>query len=146
MMDVVKRSDTAAAVLERFIEAEVAYFAGRIGTFPAEEFLWPDFVLHEPESMPYGGAWHGHDGFRRFLEVMTRTWSTMGPKEPPELVEQGGIVVVLATLHARARATGELVESPVSQVVRVREGRLAEARMFYWDTEAINKAFGHDRT
>lgn len=130
-----------SAVLDRFIAAEVAYFAGEIDDFPAEQFLTPDFVLHEPESMPYGGAWHGPDGFRRFLEVMNATWSEMGPTDTPELVEHGDTVVVLATLRARPRATGKTVHPPVSQIVRVRDGRLSEARMFYWDTAALNSVF-----
>ena len=131
------------AVLERFIAAEVRYFeAGGAADFPAEEFLHPDFVLYEPESMPYGGEWHGPDGFRNFLKVMAETWSAMGPKTPPELIEYQDTVVVMTTLEARCRATGQVVTPPVCQVVRVHEGLLAQARMFYWDTVAINQALG----
>lgn len=129
-------------VLKRFIQAEAEYFAGEYDEFPAEHYLDPGFVLYEPESMPYGGTWHGHDGFRRFLQAMDRTWSRMGPIEPPDLVEHGHTVVVLATLDARCRDTGHVVQPPVCQVVRVRDGRLLEARMFYWDTQEINTALG----
>jgi ketosteroid isomerase-like protein len=132
------------AVLERFIQAEVEYFAAENAEFPAEEHLDPEFVLYEPESMPYGGEWHGREGFKRFLGVMSRTWSEMGPLNPPELIEQGDTVVVLATLNARARATDRVVQPPVCQVVRVRDGLLVEARMFYWDTATINDALGHE--
>ncbi|MQA08716.1 MAG: nuclear transport factor 2 family protein [Pseudonocardiaceae bacterium] len=128
------------AVLERFIQAEVEYFAAEDADFPAEEHLDPEFVLYEPESMPYGGEWHGRDGFRRFLKVMDQTWSQMGPLNPPALIEHGDTVVVLATLDARARGTERVIQPPVCQVVRVRNGLLLEARMFYWDTAAINNA------
>lgn len=127
-------------ILTRFIQAEVEYFQGEHAEFPAEQHLDPEFVLHEPESMPYGGRWHGHDGFQRFLQVMDRTWSQMGPIDPPELIEHGDTVVVLATLDARCRDTGRMVRPPVCQVVRVRDGKLLEARMFYWDTQEINAA------
>ncbi|WP_404829409.1 nuclear transport factor 2 family protein [Streptomyces albicerus] len=119
------------------------YFeAGGTADFPAEAFLHPKFVLDEPESMPYGGEWHGPDGFRKFLKVMTETWSAMGPKTAPELIEFEDTVVVVTTLEARSRATGQVVNPPVCQVVRVREGLLTEVRMFYWDTVAINQALG----
>lgn len=139
-----RSTERPAALLGRFVEAEVDYFAGHIDSFPAEEFLHPDFVLHEPESLPYGGRWHGRDGFRSFLRVMAKTWRTMGPKEPPVLVEQGDTVVVLATLRAETRATGRLVEPPVAQVVRVHDGYLTEARMFYWDTLTLTEAMGFE--
>lgn len=138
-----REAQSAVAVLEQFIQAEVDYFNATDAEFPAEEHLDPEFVLYEPESMPYGGEWHGHEGFRRFLEVMDRTWSKMGPLSPPELIEQGDTVIVLATLDARARATDRVVQPPVCQVVRVRDGRLLEARMFYWDTARINEALGN---
>lgn len=130
-------------LLERFIEAEVRYFRSQDQEFPAEEFLEPDFVLHEPESMPYGGAWRGRDGFTRFLRVMVDTWSVMGPKDSPELIEHEDTIVVLGVLDARARVTGETVQTPFCQIVRTRENKIAEIRMFYWDTHAITKALGH---
>lgn len=136
--DAVSMSPTE--ILERFVAAEVDYFASGDDEFPAEELLDPEFVLFEPESMPYGGEWHGPDGFRRFLRVMDETWSTMGPQGPLTLIEHGDTVVVLATLHAITRATQRLVQPPVCQIVRVRDGRLLEARMFYWDTAAITRA------
>jgi ketosteroid isomerase-like protein len=132
-----------SSLLERFIEAEVRYFRSQEEEFPAEEYLDPDFVLHEPESMPYGGAWRGRDGFRRFLRVMVDTWSVMGPKDSPELIVHEDIIVVLGVLDARARVTGEAVQTPFCQILRLRENKIADIRMFYWDTQAINLALGH---
>ncbi|MFC6882305.1 MULTISPECIES: nuclear transport factor 2 family protein [Actinomadura] len=134
-----------SAALDRWVEAEVRYFAsGGADVPPFEEMLDPDFVLVEPASLPYGGEWRGPDGFLRFLETMNRVWSRMGPKDPPVHVEQGDTIVLLATLDAVGRATGRAIEVPVAQVVRFRAGLLLEARMFYFDTVAVNEALGHD--
>lgn len=138
-----QQTESPVAALERFIQAEVDYFNAEDAEFPAEEHLDPEFVLYEPESMPYGGEWHGPDGFRSFLKVMDKTWRKMGPLKPPELIEQGNTVIVLATLDAESRATGRAVQPSVCQVVRVRGRRLLEARMFYWDTATINEVLGN---
>lgn len=130
-------------LLERFIEAEVRYFRSQDQEFPAEEFLDVDFVLHEPESMPYGGAWRGRDGFKQFLRMMVDTWSVMGPKDSPELIEHDDTIVVLGVLDARARVTGATVQTPFCQIVRARHNKIADIRMFYWDTQAVNTALGH---
>jgi uncharacterized protein len=134
---------TAAGLLSRFHEAEGRFFESDGKDIPDfEGILHPDFALVEPHTGPYGGEWRGRDGLLGFLRAMNDDWSEMGPREAPELIEQGDRVVALATIRAKSRATGTLVEFPLCQVARIKDGLLAETRVFYWDTTEMNEALG----
>lgn len=104
-------------------------------------YFAPDVVLHQAETLPYGGIWRGHDGMEQFFIAMAETWEAF------EMVEQqflstSGIAVVLTQVRARARATGRELDFPILQTIRVVDGRIAEVRPFYWDTAAIAAACG----
>jgi ketosteroid isomerase-like protein len=71
------------------------------------------------------------------------TWDPVQPTEaerrfdPRVISEKDGEVVVL--YHMRAVAPdGERFESPVIGLYEVRDGKLARAQMFHYDTAAIN--------
>ncbi|MGO1049403.1 nuclear transport factor 2 family protein [Crossiella sp. CA198] len=124
------------AILDRFYAAELAYLSGETGFEPVAEFLDPEIVLHQAEGLPYGGQWRGPDGLARFLAVMARTWASFEILAQETLVD-GDRVSVLSQVRARGRATGTELEFPILQLIRLRHGRLAEVRPFYWDTAAV---------
>jgi uncharacterized protein len=107
-----------------------------------------DVTLHDAASLPYGGV---ADGKPSLLEQMERapekTWlGTWGPLQPTEaerrmdprvIAEADGEVVVLYQQRAVA-PNGERFESPVLGIFQVRDGKLARAQMFHYDTAAIN--------
>ena len=123
--------------------AEVEYLtAGGPGTAsfdPLAPFFAPDVVLHQAESLPYGGIWRGHDGMERFFAAMSQAWEEFEIVEQ-EFLSTSGTAVVLTQVHARARATGRELDFPILQTIRVVEGRIAEVRPFYWDTAEIAAA------
>ncbi|MGW0518151.1 nuclear transport factor 2 family protein [Crossiella sp. NPDC003009] len=129
----------AALILDRFYAAELAYLAGESGFEPVAEFLDPDIVLYQAEGLPYGGQWRGPEGLARFMAVMARTWASFEILAQERLAD-GDRVVVLSQVRARGRATGAELEFPILQFIRLREGRLAEVRPFYWDTAAVAAA------
>jgi len=101
--------------------------------------LQPDFEIHWPRSLPYGGTFRG-------VEPQPRGWSaTWQPLQPTEserkmdarvIAAQGDDVVVL--WHQRGRsATGESVDEEVLGLYRFRDGKLARAQMFYFDTVPV---------
>ena len=102
-------------------------------------FFAPDVVLHQAETLPYGGSWRGHDGIERFFLAMSATWEVFEMVEQ-EFLTTSGSAVVLTQVHARARATGHELDFPILQTIRVVDGRIAEVRPFYWDTAAVNAA------
>jgi uncharacterized protein len=112
------------------------------------ELYHEDVQLHEAPSLPYGGVVDGVPSLREQLEsAPENTWlGTWGPVQPTErerrfdprvISENDGEVVVLYHMRAVARS-GERFDSPVIGLYEVRDGKLARAQMFHFDTLAIN--------
>ena len=131
------------SVLRGMYAAEDEYLAaGGPGTASFDTlapFFAPDVVLHQAESLPYGGIWRGHDGMERFFAAMSQAWEEFEMVEQ-EFLSTSGTAVVLTQVHARARATGRELDFPILQTIRVVDGRIAEVRPFYWDTAEIAAA------
>jgi uncharacterized protein len=101
--------------------------------------LQPDFEIHWPQSLPYGGTSRG-------VEPQPRSWgATWQPLQPTEserkmdarvIAAQGEEVVVL--WHQRGRsAAGDSIDEEVLGLYRFRDGKLARAQMFYFDTVPV---------
>jgi uncharacterized protein len=106
-----------------------------------------DLELHDAPSLPYTYTARGKTAMREQLETAPEeTWlGTWGPLQPTEderrmdprvVATAGDEVVVLYTTHALA-PDGERFESPVLGLYEVRDGKLARAQMFHYDTAAI---------
>jgi ketosteroid isomerase-like protein len=130
-------------LLKHMYAAEAEYLAAGGPGEASFELLAPyfasDVVLHQAETLPYGGTWRGHDGMEQFFLAMSQAWESF------ELVDQKfltteGTAVVLTQVHACARATGRELDFPILQTVEARNGRITEIRPFYWDTAAIADA------
>jgi len=95
---------------------------------PDVEFLWPP-------SLPYGGASPG--------SAWANTWVPLQPTEAerrmdPRVVAAGPEEIVILWQQRAVSPAGEGLETPVLGVYQVREGKLARAQMFYYDTAAVN--------
>jgi ketosteroid isomerase-like protein len=110
--------------------------------------LYHDEVeFHEAPSLPYGGSSSGKDFLRRQLEEEPqRTWlGTWGPLQPtererrmdPEVIATDGETVVVIYRQRAVAASGERLDAPVLGLYHVRDGKLARAQMFHFDTAAI---------
>lgn len=126
------------AVVESFYAA-----LGRSDYDAAFGLLADDFVLAQAESLPYGGTWEGTDGVRAFFQRLSDTWARFGSRETRYLTDGTTTVVALSVAEGETKA-GEQFEMPMAQVYTVRGGKLVEARPFYFDTAALNRAVGHD--
>lgn len=132
-------------VLTGMYAAEAKYLAaggpGNASFDLLAPFFAPTVVLHQAESLPYGGTWRGHEGMERFFLAMSNTW------EKFDLLDQrflatGDATVVRTEVHARARATGRELSFAILQTITFADGRIAEVYPFYWDTAAIAAACG----
>jgi len=95
---------------------------------PDVEFLWPP-------SLPYGGTSPG--------SAWANTWLPLQPTEverrmDPRVVAAGPEEVVILWQQRGVSPAGDGLETPVLGVYQVREGKLARAQMFYFDTAAVN--------
>ena len=112
------------------------------------ELYHDDVELHEAPSLPYGyEGVSGKAAMREQLETAPETtWlGTWGPLQPTErerrmtprvVATDGEEVTVLYTTRALA-PSGERFESPVLALYEVRDGKLARAQMFHYDTAGV---------
>jgi ketosteroid isomerase-like protein len=123
-------SKTILAIFRAIEERDVAQFRA---------LLQPDFEIHWPRSLPYGGTFRG-------VEPQPRGWgATWQPLQPTEserkmdarvIAAQGDDVVVL--WHQRGRsAAGDSIDEEVLGLYRFRDGKLARAQMFYFDAVPV---------
>lgn len=127
----------AVASLQRFYAAESTYLLAAEPDFgPVAVTLDPECVIYQPDSLPYGGEWRGHDGFEAWIKAFASIWSSLEVKEA-EIFPLGDIVVSRSKVYARARANQHETTWPLLQFFRIREGRILELRPFYWDTAAL---------
>jgi ketosteroid isomerase-like protein len=134
---------THARLLRDMYAAETSYLAAGgpgVAEFGAlAPFFADDVVVHQADSLPYGGTWRGHHGLERFFLAMSRTWSAFDMVEQ-EFLSTADTAVVHTEVHACARATGRRLDFPILQTIRIVDGRIAEVRPFYWDVAAIAAA------
>ncbi len=129
-------------VLERFYRAEAAYMAGSAGDASGgasfadvATTLDPGVVLHQSPDLPWGGEFHGHAGYEDWARQMSRAFDRL-TVEDACFFTAGDTVVVTCRLVTRSRASGETLDLPMTQVVRVVGDRIVEFRPFYWNVPA----------
>lgn len=133
-------------ILERFYAAEAAYMnAG--GAIAGASFaamaatLDPDVVLHQSPDLPWGGAFHGHAGYADWAAQMSRAFDRLEVRDNRYFTD-GDTVVITCRLITRSRSSGETLDLPMAQVVRVRGDRIVEFRPFYWSVPAYRETVG----
>jgi uncharacterized protein len=103
-----------------------------------------DVEFHWPPSLPYGGISRGLVGDR---PTWNETWIPLQPTEterrmdPRVVAASDDEVVVLWRQRGVSRA-GDRFDSPVLGLYRIREGKLARAQMFYFDSAALANFLG----
>ena len=109
------------------------------------ELVQPDFEIHWPPSLPYGGTYRDLDiEAQQGRPTWAETWNQLQPsaaerRMDPRVVaanHETGEVVVLWRQRGRS-PTGERFDGPVLGLYKIRGGRLARAQMFYFDTVAL---------
>jgi ketosteroid isomerase-like protein len=95
---------------------------------PGIEIVWPT-------SLPYGVSGLGRS-------TWSETWNPLQPTErerraDPRVVAASGDEVVVLWRQKGVSAAGERFDAEVLGLYRLREGKLARAQMFYFDTAAV---------
>lgn len=126
--------------------SNVAVVEGFLGRFLAGDLasalpsLAEDFVSHEPESLPYAGDHHGHDGFTKLAAAFGETWEITGPGSLEVLPAGDDRVLGLMELDVVARSTGAPVHLKFAELYTVRDGKITDVCVYSWDTAAMNAA------
>ncbi len=131
-------------VIERFYAAEAAYMdagGGGAGASVAglAATLDPEVVLHQSPDLPWGGKFYGHAGYEDWARQMRQAFDQLDVKDA-RFFTDGDTVVITCRLVTRSRASGEALDLPMVQVVRVRGERIIKFRPFYWNVPAYRRA------
>jgi ketosteroid isomerase-like protein len=93
-----------------------------------------------PDSIPWGGTRHGHDGVRSFASVsqdhVEGRWA-----DPDDFLDAGDRLVVLGRMRGRARASGTEFEIEFAHVWTMTDGMASRLRA-YFDTAPLTAALG----
>ena len=135
--------------MERFYAAEATYMnaggADAGASFVAiAATLDPDVVLYQSPDLPWGGEFRGHRGYEEWAAQMSRAFDRLEVKDSRFFTESD-TVVITCRLVTRSRASGETLDLPMAQVVRVRGDRIVEFRPFYWNVPAYRETVGRSR-
>jgi len=103
--------------------------------------LTDDVIVHECDSVPYPGDHQGKDGFLGLLEAFMTTWDLEGGLQVDEILPAGDQrVLVRAHADVVAKATGKRLELRIAEIYTVRDGKIADIVVHYWDTHAMVEA------
>jgi uncharacterized protein len=93
---------------------------------------------HTPDSLPFGGDYHGHDAVGGFFGQLGTHWQELSV-EPEEFIDGGDTIVVVARVRGTA-AAGSLDQKHV-HIWRMRDGKAASFTE-YSDTARALQALG----
>ena len=138
------RTPSPLDAIRRFHEAERAYISaggprGGASFAAMADTLDPGVVLHQTPDLPWGGEFHGHAGYEDWARRMSDAFDQLGVEDARFLLA-GDTVVILCRLVTRSRRTGQVLDLPMAQEVRVEGGRITEFRPFYWNVPAYRAA------
>ena len=109
----------------------------------------PACELHWPPSLPYGGTTRG---LQQAGPTWSDIWHALQPTEAerrmePRVVAASADEVVVLWRQRGVTPGGDRCDEEVLGLYHIREGKLARAQMFYFDTAAVvsflAKAKGH---
>ena len=87
----------------------------------------PDCEIRDPGRT--GGTFHGHDGLLEFLEEWMEIWDTYRI-EVEEYRETDELVVACLMQTGRGKGSGIEVRQPMTQLLWVRDGKVAELEIY----------------
>ena len=105
----------------------------------AKSILSPSVVVREPDSLPYGGDHHGHEGFVNLMKDVAAHWERLRPREFV-YTASGDIVHMETTLVGTARATGKAVQLPFLESWTFENGLIVRGIIYYFDTHLVREA------
>jgi uncharacterized protein len=107
----------------------------------AMEFAHPDLTVREAPGLPYRGTYVGLEGQRQLLADVDALFEFDGGAPHVEFRGVGDdLVLGRVTGRATLRATGREIDFLVVEFFTLRDGKVADIEVFYWDQVDIIEA------
>jgi uncharacterized protein len=103
------------------------------------EYLHADVDWIPAEELLDAKTWHGHDGVRRFFQLLREAFGDFG-WEPQEFVDHGDHVIVATRFLAAGRGSGVPVEAMTYNVWTLRHGKAVRVRGYLSRSDALEAA------
>ncbi len=110
------------------------------------DVMAPNAVTRIPDSMPYGGDHIGREGFVRAAKAMNETWQIPDGLEMSFHDLEEDKVVQFVSWTGVSRHTGRSVPVRMMTLYTLRDRKIAEIDIYYWDTAEIVEATGGVKT
>lgn len=99
-------------------------------------FFSDDAVLIEPESLPYGGTYHGKAAIKAALESVFPHYSAFSFK-PEAITCTGEWFIAYGPIAVTSAKTGKSISFPLAEVARIQNGKITMIHPVYSDTKAL---------
>lgn len=99
----------------------------------ALQMLDPDIVVHEQESLPYGGTYNGYEGYQQLFTNLMGVWDDF-KFNPQQFIDGGDYVIAIIQLQGRAKSTGKSLDMRMLELWQMRDGRGVDCVSLVYDT------------
>lgn len=114
-------------------------FAGDVEGFL--DCLSDDCIVHEAESLPYGGAHEGREGIRRLVTRIMDTWRVF-QFDIEELLPGRDTVIAYGRMTVAGKNTAASASFPLAEHWRIRDSKVIGITAIYGDTHLARQAAG----
>ena len=128
-------SQENVAVLQHF---ENSFIAGNLDE--VRKTLHDDVVVHESTAVPYPGDFKGWDRFLELAQQFNENWEFPTDAQLQYLDAGEDGVIVRVDAEVKARATGKPFHMKIAEFYKLRDGRIYDVTVFYWDTAVMDAA------
>lgn len=101
----------------------------------AAEFIAPDLVIRQANSLPFAGEYHGLEGLRTLFATVVETIGIRGV-EYVQMTAGGDWVVSLLVLLADSEPP---VRLRMAETFRLRDGKVVEIVPYYFDAALVRQ-------
>lgn len=102
--------------------------------------LTDDVTVHECANVPYPGDHRGKDAFMKLAQAFGEMWDIQAPLDLEILPAGDDKVLVQVGIDAIARPTGTPIRIRIAEVYTIRDGKIADIVVYYWDNVEMAKA------
>ncbi|MFB0875112.1 MULTISPECIES: nuclear transport factor 2 family protein [unclassified Sphingobium] len=106
-----------------------------------DDMLTDDFVIHEAESLPFAGFYHGKRALQELYGKVFGFWDDPA-LETGDICVGENHAVVMVVVTATAKHSGERLRMPLTEVFHLRGDKFSGITPYYFDTTAIARANG----